>query len=167
MGWAGSSISVYGLHVLVIREVAIRGRLGLVGLWSLGLVYGLYNEGLRSQTLFFPHHAPIEEFSTYGLVGHLRIPFTLFIIAWHALFSVVTPILLVEYLFPGKARQPWLPRNATWAVAILRVVTAVHRQYSVGPGGVVFAAVFITMLVAIRRKDRRSLTAEPCTPDVQ
>jgi hypothetical protein len=65
------------------------------------------------QTLFFPLDAPLEEFSAYGLVGHVRIPSTLFIIAWHGLFSVVTPILLVEYLFPDKATQPWLPLKAT------------------------------------------------------
>jgi hypothetical protein len=98
--------------------------LGLLGLWCLGLVYGLYNEGLRTETLFYPFYAPLEEFSAYGVVGGVRVPFTVWISAWHGLFSVVTPILLVEYLFPDKARQPWLPLKATWSVAVLSVATA-------------------------------------------
>jgi hypothetical protein len=99
--------------------------LGLLGLWCLGLVYGLYCEGLRTESLFYPLHAPMEEFSAYGLVGGVRVPFTVWISAWHGLFSVVTPILFVEYLFPDKARQPWLPLKATWSVAVLSVATAV------------------------------------------
>jgi len=121
----GYVIVLYGLQVLVIREVAIRGKLGLLGLWCLGLVYGLYNEGLRAETLFYPLPAPLEEFFAYGLVGGVRVPFTVWISLWHGLFSVVTPILLVEYLFPDKARQPWLPLKATWSVAVLSVATAV------------------------------------------
>jgi hypothetical protein len=121
----GYVLSLYGLPVLVIREVAIRWRLGLLGLWCLGLVFGLYCEGLRTESLFYPLHAPMEEFSAYGLVGGVRVPFTLWISAWHGLFSVVTPILFVEYLFPDKARQPWLPLKATWSVAVLSVATGV------------------------------------------
>jgi hypothetical protein len=121
----GYVLGLYGLQVLVIREVAIRWKLGLLGLWCLGLVYGLYNEGLRTESLFYPFYAPLEEFSAYGLVGGVRVPFTVWISAWHGLFSVVTPILLVEYLFPDKARQPWLPLKATWSVAVLSVATAV------------------------------------------
>src|SRR4030095_11472528 len=52
-------------------------------------------------------------------------PFAVWTRAWHGLFSVVTPILFVEYLFPDKARQPWLPLKAPWSVAVLSVDTAV------------------------------------------
>src|SRR4029453_19619444 len=50
----GFLFGLYGLQVLVIREVATRRGYGLLGLWCLGLIYGLYNEGLRSETLFYP-----------------------------------------------------------------------------------------------------------------
>jgi hypothetical protein len=99
-------VFLYGFQVLVIREVAVRGRLGLLGLWCLGTVYGLYNEGLRAQTLFYPLHSPIAAFSGYGLVADVRIPFTIWITFWHGLFSVVIPVLVVEYLFPAQAARP-------------------------------------------------------------
>jgi hypothetical protein len=118
-------ITLYGLQVLVIREVATRSGFGLVGLWCLGAVYGLYNEALRAETLFHPHTSPIDAFSTYGLVGDVRVPFTVWILSWHGLFSVVMPILLVEYRFPAAAGRPWLSRKATWVLATLSVGTAI------------------------------------------
>jgi hypothetical protein len=117
-------VFLYGFQVLVIREVAVRARLGPLGLWCLGTVYGLYNEGLRAQTLFSPVHSPIETFADYGLVADVRIPFTVWIISWHGLFSVVIPVLVVEYLFPAQAGRPWLPRTATWLLGIFSVATA-------------------------------------------
>jgi hypothetical protein len=142
---------LYGFPVLVIREVAVRGKLGLLGLWCLGLIYGLYNEGLRAQTLFYPLDAPLDTFSTYGLVADIRVPFTLWISFWHGLFSVVTPILFVEYLFPKKADEPWLPLKATWSLAILSVGTAVPYFLFVGDASstqdVTTLMVHITFLV--------------------
>jgi hypothetical protein len=116
-------LALYGIQVLVIREVSTRFGFGPLGLWCLGLVYGLYNEGLRAQTLFHPLDNPLEAFSTYGLVAGVRVPFTVWISFWHGLFSVVVPVLFVEYLFPGKAGKPWLPLKATWSLAILSVAT--------------------------------------------
>src|SRR6266699_1010025 len=80
-------IFLYGIPVLILREVAARRKFGLLGLWCLGLIYALYNEGLFAQTLFYPHHAPLDTFSTYGLVANVRIPFALWISFWHGLFS--------------------------------------------------------------------------------
>ncbi len=116
-------LSLYGIQVLVIREMATRLGFGLLGLWCMGLVYGLYNEGLRAQTLFHPLDNPLEFFASYGLVGGVRVPFTVWISFWHGLFSVVVPVLLVEYVFPDKAGKPWLPLKTTWVLAILSVAT--------------------------------------------
>jgi len=125
-------VFLYGFQVLVIREVAARARLGPLGLWCLGTVYGLYNEGLRAQTLFSPLRSPIQAFSDYGLVADVRIPFAIWIIFWHGLFSVVMPVLVVEYLFPAQAGIPWFPRTATWTLGIFRVAS--------GAGYFLFAA---------------------------
>src|SRR5262249_55399597 len=72
-----------------------------------------------------PHGVPMETFATYGLVDNVRIPFAFFISFWHGLFSVVTPVVFVEYLFPKQAGQPWLPRKVTWLLAIFSVALSV------------------------------------------
>jgi hypothetical protein len=116
---------LYGFLVLVIREVVTRRGIGLLGLWCLGLIYALYNEGLRAETLFYPLDVPLDLFASYGLVAEVRMPFVLWISFWHGLFSVVTPVLFVECMFPEQAGEPWLPRAVTWTLAILSVGTAV------------------------------------------
>jgi hypothetical protein len=44
---------------------------------------------------------------------------------WHAFFAVLYPILIVEFLWPNAAREPWLPRNATWALAVISLGSAI------------------------------------------
>jgi len=88
--------------------------------------------GATAVTLFYPLDAPLDAFSTYGLVADVRVPFTLWISFWHGLFSVVTPVLFVGHLFPRRADEPWLPVKATWSLAILSVGTAVGYFLFVG-----------------------------------
>ncbi|MEV4892532.1 hypothetical protein AB0K48_24445 [Nonomuraea sp. NPDC055795] len=121
------TIFVYGLPILILREVATRGSLGLLGLWCLGMIYGLYNEGLISETLFHPLDPANEAYGSLGLVAGLRIPWMLYILPWHGLFSLVTPVLLVHLLFPLQAGRPWLPKRATWVLAIVTSGLAIAR----------------------------------------
>lgn len=122
---------VYGTPILAIREVAVRRQFGVPALWCLGLVYGLYNEGLLALTVFHPFDAPIAEYASYGVVGNVRIPFTVFISSWHALISVVLPVLLVHHLFPATAARPWLSRSLTWISGSACIVFAVVGFFGV------------------------------------
>jgi hypothetical protein len=118
-------VFLYGVQVLVIREVATRRKFGPLGLWCLGVIYGLYNEGVKTQTLFYPFYDDADDpFSSYGLVANVRIPLTLFITFWHGLIAVALPVFLVDYLFPKAAQKPWLSLKLTWSLAIFSVATA-------------------------------------------
>ncbi len=146
-------IVLYGFQVLVIREVARRKELGLLGLWCLGLIYAFYNEGLHAKTFFSSFHSPIDIYSTYGLVENIRIPWMLVISFWHGLYAVVYPILFVEYLLPEEANEGWLPLGATWALAILSIALAVLAFFFLRPAEnatlhlVHFAFIIATALV--------------------
>ena len=118
-------VVIYGIPLIVAREVASRRKYGLPGLWCLGMIVGLYIESLSGGTLFHPLKSPSPEFATYGLVTDIRVPWTLFITLWHGLFSVVLPVFFVEYLLPKKANEQWLSLKATWALGVVAgVVTA-------------------------------------------
>ncbi|WP_106586468.1 hypothetical protein [Murinocardiopsis flavida] len=112
------TVFLYGLPVLVIREVAARLRFGLPALWVLGMVYGLFNEGLLSETLYAGLDHAIAAHADYGVVAGIRVPWLLYILPWHGLFSVVTPIVLVDGLFPARAGRPLLPKAAAWCIAV-------------------------------------------------
>lgn len=118
-------VVIYGIPLMIVREVARRRKYGLLGLWCLGMIVGLYIESLSGGTLFHPLKSPSPEFATYGLVAGIRVPWTLFITLWHGLFSVVLPVFFVEYLLPKKANQQWLSLKATWTLGIVAVVVTV------------------------------------------
>ncbi len=106
----------YGFPVLILRELYIRKKLSLLALFILGLAYGLWNEGLFAQTIFYPLHSPIDSFGAYGVYGDIRIPFMLAISSWHALFAVVFPVLFVNYLFKEQASKSWISKKLAWAL---------------------------------------------------
>lgn len=112
----------YGFPVLVIRELYIRKNVSFLGLFILGVGYGLINEGLFAQTIFFPFHSPIASFGTYGLIDNIRIPFALTISVWHAFFAVVFPIILAHSLFPQQRDIPWLSTKTAWILGVLSII---------------------------------------------
>ncbi|KAB8189077.1 hypothetical protein FH608_042235 [Nonomuraea phyllanthi] len=143
-------IVIYGLPVLVLREVAVRRRYGLLGLCLLGFVYGLYNEGLFSETLYYPLDPANEAYADYGLVAGLRVPWASYILPWHGLFSMLTPVLVVELLFPRWAGRPWLPASATWILGIVTAGLALARFLLEGEDrGAQDAATFAVHLAAV------------------
>ena len=93
----------YGLPVLLIRELAAARRIGVAGLFLLGLAYGIYNGGILACTLTLPEGHPVEVFASFGKTGPLQMGWALMIVPWHALHSVINPILITCWMFPAAA----------------------------------------------------------------
>lgn len=149
------TIFVYGLPLLVLREVAVRRGYGLTGLFVLGFIYGLYNEGLFSETLYHPLDPANAAYADYGLVAGLRVPWASFILPWHGLFSMVTPVLVVELLFPKQAGRPWLPASVTGILGFVTVGLALARfllegeDRSVQDGGTLAVHLMVVLVAAV------------------
>lgn len=107
----------YGLPVLVIREFSVRKKLGLTGIILLGLAYGVYNEGLLAKTLIAESNLPVRQFDNYGYFAGVNFPWTAVIGFWHAIASVLLPILFTYMLFPSGREKPWLGRKAPLVIA--------------------------------------------------
>lgn len=107
----------YGFPILIIREITVRKNFGLLGMFFLGIIYGLYNEALIAKTIFYPFYSPFDTFSLYGLVENIRIPWMLVISFWHALYAIIYPIIFVYYLFPAHAQEPWISKKNTWILS--------------------------------------------------
>jgi len=100
-------ILTYGVPVVLIREFAVARRLNVVGIILLGIGYGILNEGVLAKTLTLPGGLPIAEFAGYGKLGTVQTGWAIFILFWHALHSVLYPILLCDWLFPAGAGRRW------------------------------------------------------------
>lgn len=90
----------YALPVILIRELIILHRLGIVGIFLLGFLAGVYSEGIIAHTLFVDTISPVDIFASYGVISNIRIPWLLTIGSWQSLHAVVYPIFFMAYLFP-------------------------------------------------------------------
>jgi len=96
--------------VLLLREFAVRWKLNFTGYIVLGLVYGLYNEGLLAQTIF-KAELPNPSFNNYGTLLGVNFSWASIILIFHAFYAFLFPILTVYYLFPSAAAKPWIDKR--------------------------------------------------------
>jgi hypothetical protein len=112
----------YGIPVVLIREIAVARRLNVVGIILLGIGYGMLNEGVLAKTLTLPGGLPIAEFAGYGKLGTVQSGWAIFILFWHALHSVLYPILLTDWMFPAAAGRRWFVTRGARRLEYLMIV---------------------------------------------
>lgn len=102
-------VPMYGGGALLIREVARRSGRGWPTILLLGLAYGVVEAGLLDQSLFDPDFAG-QDFQSVAPLPGLGISafYLLVFVVGHAVWSIGTPIALIEALVPDRAEEPWL-----------------------------------------------------------
>ncbi len=103
LGLAG----LYGGGALLVREIVRRRRLPNSWLVLLGLAYGIFEEGPIVQSLFDQHYRGLSFLGFYGHWIGVNWVWTLFIVPYHAVFSIAIPILLAELVWDDR-EEPWL-----------------------------------------------------------
>ena len=139
----------YGFAVLALREAAIRMRAGVVGLWLLGLIYGIYNEGFIAKTFLRTHGVPIDKFDGYGLYGGIETGWAISISTWHAFFAFLFPIVIVYSLFPSERDEPWLNRSALAVLVVITVIISALSFLNQNERGIVGTPMQYAVLVAV------------------
>ncbi|HEU4330104.1 MAG TPA: hypothetical protein VFR40_03245, partial [Lapillicoccus sp.] len=82
--------------------------------------FGVAEEGLLTQSLFDPDYLGLHKLA-FGYLPTLGIglPWTIFVLALHTIWSISAPIAIAEAAFPGRA--PWLgPRRVAGLAALYR-----------------------------------------------
>src|SRR6185437_5455061 len=113
---------LYGGGALLIREVVRRTGRGWPSILLLGMAYGIFEEAYTTQSLFNPNYLKLN----LGLLTPAFIPalgigawWTLWMLMVHGIWSISTPIALVEACVPDRARAPWLGRPGLVVVALV------------------------------------------------
>ncbi|MGI5125198.1 hypothetical protein ACQEVB_00145 [Pseudonocardia sp. CA-107938] len=165
---------LYGGGALLVREVVRRAGRGVPTMLVLGLAYGLLEEGIGTQSLFNPNYAGVHLLAD-GFVPALGIavPWTVFVLTLHAVFSVTAPIVVVEALVPDRARTPWLGRVGLAVAAVLflaglagTLALSLAMDPFLAPVPslvvvVVLAALLVVLALRLPRLDRRPGTVPP------
>lgn len=116
-------VAYYGSAAVVIREVARRTGRGWPSILLLGFAFGIVEEGLLTQSLFDPDYLGLHKLA-FGYLPALGIglPWTIFVLTLHTVWSIGAPIAVAETAFPQPG--PWLGTRRVAGLAGLYVVTA-------------------------------------------
>jgi hypothetical protein len=158
--------AMYGSGALLIREFAVRTGGGWPAIVLLAAAYGFVEEGWVDQSLFNPDYQGLRLLD-FGYVAALGtgLPWLIYVIAIHVVWSIATPIALTNCLFPARRHEPYL---AWWGIALFALLyfaaNAAVTAYSTSsshfmatPGelawtGAVVAALLVAAWLVSRRK---------------
>ncbi|GAA1455935.1 hypothetical protein [Williamsia maris] len=162
----------YGAGAVMIREVTRRLDRGWPTILLLGLAFGVAEEGLLTMSLFNPDYADLRLLDS-GHIAALGIglPWTIFVLSLHVLWSVAAPIALIEEAQPDRRTTPWLSNRALTVIGVLLVLGAgvtfatnypAYGDFLASPAQLVTCAVIVAALVALAVNLPRSQS--PTTP---
>ncbi|WP_211241419.1 hypothetical protein [Pseudonocardia spinosispora] len=153
-------VVMYGAGVLLLRELVVRFGGGWPSLLVAGLVYELVEDGIGLQALTSPNLYNAADWGPRVL--GVNTTYWQSQIGYHAVFSVLIPVLLTDLLFPADRTRPYLRRGGlltTGAAALLGVVLLrVGIAATQDPGYqtplpvvlAILAAVAVLLVVALR-----------------
>jgi hypothetical protein len=166
---------MYGGGAILIREVVRRTGRGWPSIVLLGLAYGIVEEAFTTESLFDPDYVNAHLLDK-GFVPALgiAIPWTIFVLTIHTVWSIGAPIALAEGLTPTRRTTPWLRTPGLVTAAVLFTVgsaaTAIasyHNDRFVAPwprlliAGLITAALMVVALRLPRRVSRPAPAAPP------
>lgn len=110
----------YGGGAILIREALRHTRRSWPSFLLLAFAYALVEEAIADQSLFNPDYLHLRLLD-YGWIPGLGIalPWTLFVLGIHVVWSLAVPIGLTESFFGDRRTEPWLGRIGLVVVALL------------------------------------------------
>lgn len=162
---------MYGGAAVLIREATRRAGRGWPTMVVLALAFGLLEEALVTESLFNPDYVGAH-LLVAGFVPSLGIavPWTLFVLALHTVWSICTPISLVEGALPRRGGTPWLRTGGLVVVAglfVLGVLTVTGSTYQMEhfvapwPRPAVSAVLVVALVLVAFRLPRPRPAADP------
>jgi len=111
---------MYGGGAILIREAVRHSGRGWPTFMLLALAYAVMEEGLVSTTLFDPHYLGLSLLS-YGYIPALgtALPWAIFVLSIHVIWSMAVPIGLTEALFHEPDPKPWLGKIGLAVTSLL------------------------------------------------
>ena len=105
-------LGFYGTGALMMRELMIRWQKGYASLLVLGVAYGIIEEGLVVKSFFNPSWPDLSIMATYGRWLGVNWVWSFDLAVYHAVVSIVIPVILVELVYPEARGQSLLGNTA-------------------------------------------------------
>jgi hypothetical protein len=134
----------YGSVALLVREFMRRRAVRWASILLLGMAAGCINEGIIAGTWY-----KVQD-GGYALIGGMAPAVAVGLTVFHALYSTVLPILLVELMFPRVAGCRWLGRSGLAACSVLlALATASGFGAAADRGMKAVVLIGVTVLAAV------------------
>jgi hypothetical protein len=150
-------MAIYGLSALAIRELALRFHGGPAAVLVLGLAFGIVNEGMAAHSLFNPAWPGVGVLATYGRFAGVNWLWTLWILPFHAVWSISFPIFLFRQLWPESRERRLLSDRWLLYVIPVPIVAAIADSFAFKSypltllqWGGMFVAVFVLGWIGLR-----------------
>lgn len=124
--------TLYGISILLIREIIVRRGLNLGNALLMGAAFGIFQEALVVQTWYNFQSPRSPSYSTggYGVAFGTSWDWALNLTVYHAVVSITIPLILIGLLFPRQGRLPWLGRKRIVALTLWLLVLCGALAYA-------------------------------------
>ena len=114
-------VGLYGGGAILARELIVRWRKGWPSLLALGAAYGILEEGLIVKSFTNPDHVDLGILGQYGRWGGVNWVWAVELTMFHAVFSIIVPLLLTQAIFPEQQGKSWVGRRGLILLVLLLV----------------------------------------------
>jgi len=119
------NVGQYTAGALLVREAILRWNKGWGSVFLLGFAYGITEEGLGDNTLFNSAHGSDGVLGAFGRFDGVNWVWSTAVLAFHVIYSIGLPILLLGLALPATRGRPLVGRRGIGvALATLIASTA-------------------------------------------
>lgn len=151
-------VGLYGSGVLIIRELCVKWEKGWGSILTLGMAYGIMEEGLAVTSFFNPNWVDLGNLGTYGRWLDVNWVWSVWLTIFHTIFSIALPILIFKLLFPNyKEKRLISDKKLDFVIIIFIIVIGIDfRIFSNFPNlfWYILSIIIVISLFGISKKVR-------------
>jgi hypothetical protein len=140
-------VGLYGIGVLIVRELSIKWKKGWGSILLLGAAYGIIEEGLAVKSFFDPNWMDLGILGTYGRWLGVNWVWSVCLTIFHTVYSIAIPILIFSLLFPALKNKRLLGEKCLIASFIIFSFVIVFIYLFLTPYRPNDFLYFITMII--------------------
>ena len=125
--------ALYGSGAILARELALRWDKRWPTILTLGLAYGILEEGLMVKSFFDPNWMDLGILGTYGRFAGVNWVWSVSLTLYHATVSIAIPILLTELIYVDRRDEPWIGRRGMRVLSILLAAVVLFGALAMAP----------------------------------
>jgi len=140
-------VGLYGIGVLIVRELSIKWKKGWGSILLLGAAYGIIEEGLAVKSFFDPNWMDLGILGTYGRWLGVNWVWSVCLTIFHTIYSIAIPILIFSLLFPALKNKRLLGDKGLLVCIIIFLFDVGFIYFFLTPYQPNTLLYFITMII--------------------